>query len=439
MECQIRSADEIAEVVLIGRLDASWTQYLTDRLDEVVRTGVREVRLDMSGVSYLSSNGIALLVLYHRQMRQIGGSFRIVADSEAIAHVLKLTGVARMLRDEGPSAGAAAGSAASCEALDLTAMTLQVFKGSSAAAAIESLELIGDPTKLASGGYGADDDRTWRATPGRVALGLGALGPDFAACRDRYGEFLAAAGVATYRPGDGSGKPDFEQVAGAFVPEVHVLYGITFAMNAAARLVRFEAKGESLNRSVCLSALAEACLAQAETPSVGMVLVAETDGLVGTALRRAPVEIPAGIDPFAHPDARRWLSMTSEPEHKGKTAIVVGVATRAASPALAPFVRRLSGSGPSGLQGHFHAVVVPYRPLPIGRFEMAATVQKLFDTGRVETVLHLLGDSRPILGAGESSFTRGAFWFVPLAGVGAPGEREPQRPHSSAAHGGRPA
>src|SRR3954470_2280819 len=107
MECQISSTDDVAEVVLIGSLDSSWSPYLSDRLDEVVRTGVREVRVDMSGVSYLSSNGIALLVRYHRQMRQIGGSFRIVADSEAIANVLNLTGVARMLRDDGTSPGAA--------------------------------------------------------------------------------------------------------------------------------------------------------------------------------------------------------------------------------------------------------------------------------------------------------------------------------------------
>jgi hypothetical protein len=45
---------------------------------------------------------------------------------------------------------------------------------------------------------------------------------------------------------------------------------------------------------------------------------------------------------------------------------------------------------------------------------MPPTVQRLFEPGRVETVLHLLGDSRPIVGAGESTFTRGAFWFVPL-------------------------
>ena len=72
-------------------------------------------------------------------------------------------------------------------------------------------------------------------------------------------------------------------------------------------------------------------------------------------------------------------------------------------------------SGPAELQGHFHAAVVPFRPLPRGSFAMGPTVQHLFTPGRVETVLHLLDDSRPILGAGESTFTRGAFWFVPLA------------------------
>jgi anti-sigma B factor antagonist len=428
MDCHISSANEIAEVVLIGRLDSSWSQYLSDRLDEVIRTGVREVRVDMSGVSYLSSNGIALLVRYHRQMRQIGGCFRIVADCEAVANVLNLTGVARMLRDQGPAAGAAAaGSDVSCLTLDLAPMTLQVFKGPGNPA-IERLEVTGDPTKITSGGYGAADDRTWRAAPGRVALGLGALGPGFEACRDRYGEFLIADGVAAYRPSDGSGQPDFEQSAGKFIPEVHVLYGITFSMSTAASLVRFEAKGDALTRSARLSELADACVAQSGVETVGMVLVGETDGLVGSALRRSPVEIAAGTDPFTQPHARDWLSMTSEPEHARHTALVVGVATRAPCAALAPFVRRLSGSDATGIQGHFHAAVVPYRPLPIGRFEMGTTVQRLFEPGRVETVLHLLGDTRPIVGSGESTFTRGAFWFVPLA-----------LPPASAASGGGPA
>jgi anti-anti-sigma factor len=431
MDCQISRSDDVAEVVLIGRLDSSWSPYLSDRLDEVVRTGAHEVRVDMSAVSYLSSNGIALLIRYHRQMRQIGGRFRIVADSEAVSEVLRLTGVAKLLRDEGTApAGTAPAAPAppSAVTIDLDGMTLQVFKkpGSDTAGRTR-LDLIGDAARFPHRGYGAEDERTWRAVPGGVALGLGALGPDFEACRDRFGEFLAASGVAAYRPSDGPGRPDFEQAAGAFVPEVRVLYGLAFPVSAEATLVRFEAKGDPGQASTPLSRLAAACLDQAGASTAGLVLVGETNGLVGTALRRSPVTLPDGVDPFAHPQARDWLSLTSEPEHARSTALVVGVATRAAGSVLAPFVRPLLGgaagsdSGLPGLQGHFHAAVVPYRPLPRGAIEFAPTVQLLFEPGRVETVLHLLGDSRPILGAGESTFSRGVVWVVPLTDEGGMG------------------
>ena len=154
---------------------------------------------------------------------------------------------------------------------------------------------------------------------------------------------------------------------------------------------------------------------------MGVVLIGETAGLVGTALRRSPVGMPTGLDVFAHTQARDWLSLTSEPEHARGTVLVAGVATHGPSPALAPFVRPLSATGPPELRGHFHAAVVPYRPLPRGPLELAKTIQLLFEPGRVENVLHLLGDSRPIVGAGESSFTRGVFWVVALDDEGGKG------------------
>jgi anti-anti-sigma factor len=413
MDCQIRRADNVAELVLVGSLDSSWSSYLSDRIDEVIRGGALEVWVDMAGISYLSSNGIGLLVRYHRQLQKIGGRLRIVADSEAVSHVLRLSGVAQILGDDGPSPAPGAGPAARCEAVEREGMTLQVFpKGSGGGA--ERLELIGDPARLPGRGYDAPDERTWMAVPGAVAFGLGALGPSFEACRGRFGEFLAVAGVVAYRPSAGPGRPDFEHAAGAFVPAVRLLYGLAFPVERAA-VVRFEAKGEPGSASVPLSQIAEACLDQAGGGVVGVVLAGESDGLVGAALRRSPVGLPAGLDPFAHPEVRDWLSLTPEPEHSRSTALVVGVATREAGPALGPFVRPLLGTRAPELQGHFHAAVVPYRPLPGGAVELAATVSHLFEPGRIETILHLLGDGRPILGAGQSTFTRGAFWYVPLA------------------------
>jgi anti-anti-sigma factor len=414
MDCQISRSDDVALVVVIGSLDSSWSNYFSERLDEVVRSGAHEVRVDMSGVTYLSSNGIALLVRYHRQMRQIGGRFRILAHSSEVGQVLKLTGVLNLLKDEEPAADTPICPAPVGVPIDVDGMTLQVFK-KSLDTRCERLELIGDATRLPHRGYDEADDQAWRALPGRAAIGLGALGPNFDECRDRFGEFLAAAGVSAYRPSEGLGQPDFEQATGAFVPEVHVLYGMAFAVNEGATMVRFESRGGPGEPAATLSKLAQAALMQGGTDTVGVLLIGETAGLVGAALRRSPVGLPDVVDVFEHTQARDWISLTSEPEHARSTALVVGVATRGTSPALAPFVRPLSDSGPPELQGHFHAAVVPYRALPRGSFEPAPAVQLLFEPGRVETVLHLLGDSRPIVGAGESTFTRGAFWVVPLA------------------------
>jgi anti-anti-sigma factor len=412
MDCQIRRVADVAELLLVGSLDSSWSSYLSDRIDEVVRSGALDVRVDMAGVSYLSSNGIALLVRYHKQLRKIGGRFRIVADSEAVGRVLRLTGADQFLHDDGPSPLPEAGPAARCVAIDREGMSLQVFSNASRREA-ERLELIGDPARLPGRGYDAEDERTWMAVPGVVAFGLGALGPSFEACCGRFGEFLAVAGVAAYRPSDGPGRPDFEYAAGAFVPGVRLLYGLAFPVERAA-VIRFEAKGEPGGASVPLSQIAEACLDQAGGDVVGVVLAGETDGLVGAAMRRSPVSLPVGLDPFVHPEVRDWLSLTPEPEHARSTVLVVGVAAREAGPALSPFVRPLAGESPPGIRGHFHAAILPYRPLPGGAVELAATVSHLFEPSRIDTILHLLCDSRPILGAGESRFTRGAIWSVPL-------------------------
>ena len=102
MDCQISRTDDVALVVLIGSLDSSWSNYFSERLDEIVRSGAHEVRVDMSGVSYLSSNGIASSMRYHRQMHQIGGRFQVLAHSNEVGHVLKLTGVLNLLMDDGP-------------------------------------------------------------------------------------------------------------------------------------------------------------------------------------------------------------------------------------------------------------------------------------------------------------------------------------------------
>ena len=111
---------------------------------------------------------------------------------------------------------------------------------------------------------------------------------------------------------------------------------------------------------------------------------------------------------------RDWLSFTPEREFARFSGLVVGVASASPSPSLAPFLRPLSDD----YQGHFHTVVTAFRSLPRGKLAVAEIVSAWLQPRSVVSVVHLLRDPRPIEGAGESEFQRGACWVFPIAGGG---------------------
>jgi hypothetical protein len=160
------------------------------------------------------------------------------------------------------------------------------------------------------------------------------------------------------------------------------------------------------------STLAEECLSLIESPAAGIVLIAESAGLLGAALKRSPVASKGARDVFRHPEVREWLTFAPEQVHARSLALVVGVAVRSPAAAavaeLAPFLRPMNPAG--DLLGHFHAAVFSYRPVKKRSIDLRQTVATLFDTEDLQAVLHLLGDFRPVSGAGESEFTAGAAW-----------------------------
>ena len=105
-------------------------------------------------------------------------------------------------------------------------------------------------------------------------------------------------------------------------------------------MVRFESVDEPGDPPATLNDLARAAFTLEETDTVGVVLIAETAGLVGTAAQAiAASACPRGRDLFALRRNRDWLSLTSEPVHARGTALVVGVATRRRDPGRSSFVK----------------------------------------------------------------------------------------------------
>jgi anti-anti-sigma factor len=404
MEIVTQQLGDALEVKVKGRLDNYWTEHLERSLEEIIREGAHSIRLNTSEITFLSSAGVGLLVNFHKQLKSIGGSFVVTSPSDRVKQVLDLCRLSPiLLADRSPVVP--------------PVHKMEVRRFSSSAASFEVMECapekalicqrIGNPALLKGCRFTSEDSRTVAFPAATFGLGLGAFGHDFEDAQGRFGEFLAVGGAAAYLPTDGTNVPDFMVSSGELVPELNVLYGLR-CEGGFTHLMRFEtADAES---PISLAELVRTALEVAGAPVVGMVMVVESAGLVGAALRRSPAAA-AGVNdaPFKYPEVRSWLSFSTERLYSRSLALVCGMGAGSECQPLASMLRPL---GPATLpMGHFHAAAFSYRPLQKGKIDLKATVTTLFETETLQGVLHLLSDHREAAGPQQSEFVRGACWI----------------------------
>jgi anti-anti-sigma factor len=390
-----------------GRLDGYWSDHLNRALSEVVGNGHHRIRLDCSGLSFLSSAGIAVLLRFRKELARIDGAFYVVNPSKTVATVLQLTRVSDLLLEPAAPADAAPAVAPqpALRQREIGDVGFEIYDLD--AKAQLTWRAIGDSSAL-SGGAQADEPLANGTEPPAFAVGVGAFGDSFADCRGRFGELLSVAGATVYQPADGTNVPDYLLARDGSASDVRVLYGLA-GEGRFSHLVRFAARTDTA--SIGLSKVLDACLDLAGAPAIGMVMVAETAGLVGAALRRSPVEPLEDGDFFALPGVRARLAFTAEPVFARSVALAAGIVAREGAPA-SDALRPIG----AGCTGHLHAAAFPFRAIRKGRIDMAETVSGLFDSDQPLGVLHLLHDDRGAAGAGESELVRGACWIGPIAG-----------------------
>ena len=379
-----------------GRLDNHWSTPFDEAVEEMIREGAHHLRVDLTGVTYLSSAGIGALMKAYSDTTNLQGSFVISAASERVRTVLKMVALESLLfGEEDEPAFIQPASAATQIQSEHALFECHTLAGGAPC----ELQLAGDPSKLQSG---FNESTTLIAAPHLFAIGVGALGHSYDECRGLFGEFLAAAGTAAYMPTDGTSTPDYMMRSGALVAEIQALYAIVFR-GAPRHLLRFEG---AAGGSVPLSEIVNVCIELAGTQQVGIVMAAEVFGLICTLLRKSPAE-PAHLE---FPAVREWLSYLPEREHARTSSIVVGIGSAQCTVHSAQFLRPVS----ENLHGHFHAAVTAFRSLPRGRVELADVLAQAIQPRSVVSVVHLLRDDRPIEGGGESEFLRGACWVFPI-------------------------
>jgi anti-sigma B factor antagonist len=88
--------DETATVVNVeGELDIDSADALRDALEEAEASVSSVLRLDASGVSFLDSTALGVILASAQRMRERGARFELVCTSPSIRRILDMTLISR--------------------------------------------------------------------------------------------------------------------------------------------------------------------------------------------------------------------------------------------------------------------------------------------------------------------------------------------------------
>jgi anti-anti-sigma factor len=104
LDATMSNAEGIATVVLAGEADSETAPMLNELITTVTATPVRQLVLDVRGLTYLSSAGLRSLVFAHQTLGR-GVEIVLVGARPEVARTIRLTGFDRSvtLADEVPT------------------------------------------------------------------------------------------------------------------------------------------------------------------------------------------------------------------------------------------------------------------------------------------------------------------------------------------------
>lgn len=103
LEVRVQPGRERPTLAVDGELDLSSIPLLAQHIDTQIESEQEALTLDLSGVSFMDSSGLRLLIELNERAERDGWSLSLIApQNESATLVLRMTGADRALPFEGP-------------------------------------------------------------------------------------------------------------------------------------------------------------------------------------------------------------------------------------------------------------------------------------------------------------------------------------------------
>ena len=93
LEFRVSQPNHVTLIEVSGRVDSMNANELGDVLSEQIELGARQIVLDLSKVSYMSSAGLRELVTAYRKLQEVSGDLRLAQPASRVMDVLEMSGL----------------------------------------------------------------------------------------------------------------------------------------------------------------------------------------------------------------------------------------------------------------------------------------------------------------------------------------------------------
>ncbi len=328
-EFAITDEHSIKCITAKGRIDALSASDIRKIFDGLILAGERTLLVDMAGVHYVSSAGLRIFIGTQKDLKKVGGEIILSGINEAVFEVFKMSGLASFFR-------VVADREAVSDLLHRDASPVERNTREIDGIAVEYMETTSAKGRLfTAGSYDKTEDASYteadvaevRPADMRFGCGLAALGNTYDEYKDLFGESMVVDHAFFYYPAVKHPSVDF-LIGAHHDPRITYKFLHSFGFNGSYRyLLSFQGK----ERAVELSALVRSFFSISRANLVGLVLIAESKGVLGMHIKQIPIaeHKPAnGKGIFDAANFSEWIDFPVEPSHVNNVVVATGIAVR---------------------------------------------------------------------------------------------------------------
>ena len=92
MNITTQNTDDGILIQVEGRIDTTNYNEFETTINKVLKEDTKQIYLDCSGLNYISSSGLRILLTIQKKMMAIGGKFKLFAMQPAIKEIFDISG-----------------------------------------------------------------------------------------------------------------------------------------------------------------------------------------------------------------------------------------------------------------------------------------------------------------------------------------------------------